>query len=749
MKLIRPLWKPIAVALGFVAVAFLPLAWGATGANAQAIQTLAAGTTMTGTITSRLGDRWLFTACAGDVVTVTMASIAFNPYLELFGAAGEDPLAASEPAADGATLAGIELAASGVYTLWVGGERRSDRGIYSLTLTTVVTPVTETVDGWLAYGATVTGTVRNRAGALWAFRGCAGDQITATMSSSAFTPYLELSIDGADEPLLIAEAGTENQAQLTGVTLTETHTYLLLTTGANRSDRGGYTLTLTGNGIMAAPPITPVAAIASVTPTPTALPVPTATATPSATPTPTTAPALCTVRMEGLNLRSGPGTIYEPPIGALSAGATLRMVARNGNNSWVQVEVIPGGQVGWVAAGAQYIQCSSPISLLPLGVIPPTPTPHPTPTLTPPPLAVLPGGFPGGGFAGAIFTSARDSRYDENEDKSIFTSQIDLRLEVYRTPNNQRIDHVLFTFGDENFAVVHEQRENDYAYCSFGGGVPNCNVLALRPGVTWPSTGLPIVAGTYDVEIGIFLAGDEEDNPSGSVFRTIEIATPGLGGSGGGTTGFTGNWYTNFADMTLQQNGDTVSGSYQRYGRNEALALNGTVSGRTLTGYFGDNPADQVTFTLSEDGNYLDGAWLYRADGQWRQWCGVRVGLGALPDGCGFSGDWFTISDYTPASPPTARLQQIGPRVTGTFFNGTSTGTLEGELGQAGPDPHHSLSGVYSVNGNRGAFRWDLLDFNSNQFAGCWANNEGAHEWCGWRAGGTQPAQCLPTSSCP
>ncbi|MEZ4735338.1 MAG: SH3 domain-containing protein [Caldilineaceae bacterium] len=748
MNSIRLLWKPIFLALGLVAGALFLLTWNGIRVNAQAVRPLPAGATLTGTISSRDGERWRFTACAGDVVTVTMQSTAFSPYLELFGAAGDEPLAASESGENRALVAGVELAASGVYTVWVGGERRSDRGFYSLTLTTnatgapTVTTATAGIDGWLAYGGAVTGTVRNRLGSLWAFHGCAGDVITATMNSSAFTPYLELSGTGADEALFMAEASTENQAQLAGITLTETQTYLLLATGANRSDRGAYTLTLTGNSMVAAALITPAPAAQNVTPT--------ATATPSATPTPTAVSLTCTVRQEGLNLRSGPGMIYEPPIGALPAGATLRMVARNSNSSWLQVEVLPGRQTGWVAAGAEYIQCNSPVARLLVGVIPPTPTPQPTPTLTPPPLAVLPGGFPGGGFAGQLFTSARDSRYDENDDKSIFFSQLDLRLEVNRTPNNRRIDHVLFTFRDEDFAVVHEQRENDYAYCSFGGGVPNCNVLFLRLGVTWPSTGLPIVAGVYEVEIDIFLSGDDEGNPSGSVFRTIEIAAPGLGGGNdAGTITFTGVWYTNFAEVTLQQNGNTVSGSYQRYGRNEAIALNGSVSGRTLNGSFGNNPADQVTFTLSRDANYLDGAWLYRADGQWRQWCGVRVELGVLPDGCGFSGDWFTISDYTPDSPPTARLQQIGDQVTGTFFNGTSTGMLQGELGQTGPAPHHSLSGVYSVNGTRGVFRWDLLDFNSDQFVGCWANNAGAHEWLGWRAGEEIPDERLTTLSCP
>jgi hypothetical protein len=87
--------------------------------------------------------------------------------------------------------------------------------------------------------------------------------------------------------------------------------------------------------------------------------------------------------------------------------------------------------------------------------------------------------------------------------------------------------------------------------------------------------------------------------------------------------------------------------------------------------------------------------------------------------------------------------------VSGTFFNGTTDGTLLGNLGEAGPAPHHAARGIYTIGGNSGDFRWDLLDFNSDQFNGCWVNQEGAHPWCGWRPGGSQPAQCLPTSGCP
>ncbi len=333
----------------------------------------------------------------------------------------------------------------------------------------------------------------------------------------------------------------------------------------------------------------------------------------------------------------------------------------------------------------------------------------------------------------------------------IFQGQMALRVAVFDTrvgrEDGAGIAEVTFQIID-NFSgdTVYDNTEESAPYCLFGGSELLCSTLVFAQNdFQWPN-GEPIYNGDYTAQIDI-LAQNDESTQWRWLFQLAGAREK--PSENGEYSDFTGTWYTNFAEVTFQQSGATVSGSYQRYGYNESLALYGTVSGRTLDGNFGNDRADQVTFTLSEDGNYMDGAWLYRTDGRWRQWCGVRSAAGALPAGCGFSGDWYTASDYATAAQPTARLQQIGPNVTGTFFNGSDQGTVEGELGQAGPTPHHSVSGEYRINGARDRFRWDLLDFNSEQFAGCWVNQAGAHEWCGWRDGANRPEQCLPTTACP
>ncbi|MFQ5856957.1 MAG: CARDB domain-containing protein [Anaerolineae bacterium] len=102
--------------------------------------------------------------------------------------------------------------------------------------------------------------------------------------------------------------------------------------------------------------------------------------TPTATPTP--AP-LCTVVARGLNLRYGPGAVYDPPIGVLPNGAHLEPLARSPDGRWIQVPV--GRDVGWVSAGPSFVSCNIDVATLPIGVVPPTPTPTPTPAFTPTP----------------------------------------------------------------------------------------------------------------------------------------------------------------------------------------------------------------------------------------------------------------------------------------------------------------------------------------------------------------------------
>ena len=128
-------------------------------------------------------------------------------------------------------------------------------------------------------------------------------------------------------------------------------------------------------------PITQTTGPETHTPTYTPPTTPTSTGTPS--PTPTATPKLiptAVVKAENLNLRSGPGTIYNI-VGGLKQGDCLKVTGRNPEGNWLKV-ICPDGKEGWVAS-SQLVNFD--VGVVPVATdIPPTPTPLPAPTLLEP-----------------------------------------------------------------------------------------------------------------------------------------------------------------------------------------------------------------------------------------------------------------------------------------------------------------------------------------------------------------------------
>ena len=119
----------------------------------------------------------------------------------------------------------------------------------------------------------------------------------------------------------------------------------------------------------------------TATPTPTTTPTetPTPTFTPTATPTPTPKPD-AVVNTEALNLRSGPGTVYDV-LGRLKRGDCLKVTGKCPEGDWLRV-ICPRGREGWAACSG--LQVNVDIAGVPvIQVSPPTPTSTYVPTLTP------------------------------------------------------------------------------------------------------------------------------------------------------------------------------------------------------------------------------------------------------------------------------------------------------------------------------------------------------------------------------
>lgn len=526
----------VALALTMLLLAALPV-------SAQDDQILTPGAPASGRITSALGEEWRLFTCPGDLVTVTVVSTAFTPFLSIYTDTAAAPLleAVSE---DGETvLATLSVEAGGVYTVSAAGERRSDRGVYSITVEYADTATLEfdTLAGFLNYGAVVTGSVQSSAGQAWALRGCAGNVVTVTATSEQFTPYLELFDPAAQETISESVSLDASQAIIDGAVFSTTGVVELIVAGVRRSDRGVYTLTVGTAGPITAVTTSP-AVVAPAEPALTPH-TPTTAAPPSTTPIPA---ALCTVRSTpNLNLRSGPGTDFSV-IGVLPVSSQLQPLARNADATWIEVQQ-PAGQRGWVAGAARFVECTVDLITLPIGVLPPTPTQRPTatptsppvvvtpPTLPPvvvlpqppiatlPPVVVLPGGGPSAdGWDGALVTGVNLARVDSGI--AIFRDRIYFRAEVERTPNNRRVDRVEFRIEDENGEPFYQSTERVYGYCIFGGGEPTCNEADIRRDARWPETARPICNGDYTVFARIVL----DDGSAGTWSSPFAIDNPAL-----------------------------------------------------------------------------------------------------------------------------------------------------------------------------------------------------------------------------
>ncbi len=132
------------------------------------------------------------------------------------------------------------------------------------------------------------------------------------------------------------------------------------------------------------PPPTDPPTQASVQEPPTDPPPPTA-VPPSATPSGPRG-----VTNTGINVRSGPGTVY-PTIGSLLSGTELELRGKNSDGTWWQVPY--GFSLGWVFA--LYVDETGDLGSVPVVAappLPPTATPIPPTAVPPPPATPVPAG---------------------------------------------------------------------------------------------------------------------------------------------------------------------------------------------------------------------------------------------------------------------------------------------------------------------------------------------------------------------
>jgi len=200
---------------------------------------------------------------------------------------------------------------------------------------------------------------------------------------------------------------------------------------------------------------------------------------------------LCTVLTE-LNLRSGPGTAYRPPVRALPVGTELTPVGFNPQGvpggPWVHVRDEARNETGWVSAGEQFVSCNIDLTQLPaVAVAPPPPPPAPEVTDSPPE-----GSFP------------EQWSWELDFSKDYF-----LRMRVFDTTQGEQVDgngiaEVKFSVFDSENNLIYQHTEQTAGYCIFGGGEPDCNPWTIEDlTYKWGPGGPAVQSGDYLVNVEV------------------------------------------------------------------------------------------------------------------------------------------------------------------------------------------------------------------------------------------------------
>jgi len=88
-----------------------------------------------------------------------------------------------------------------------------------------------------------------------------------------------------------------------------------------------------------------------------------------------------TVLNDFVNVRYGPGQVYDPPLGRLPRGTKIRLLGANANYTWFTFNF--NGTLAWVTGDPSIVEIFGNVRSLPVVQTPPTPTPNVTATFTP------------------------------------------------------------------------------------------------------------------------------------------------------------------------------------------------------------------------------------------------------------------------------------------------------------------------------------------------------------------------------
>jgi uncharacterized protein YraI len=267
------------------------------------------------------------------------------------------------------------------------------------------------------------------------------------------------------------------------------------------------------------------------------------------TPAPGNTPAStapCTVVANGLNLRAGPGTEFDPPITVLPRGVELNPLGRNAAGTWIQVQIARTTRIGWASSDPRFVSCTVDLAGLPVLQAPPTPTvapstpsptlastatstasPSPTatptitltpapPTPTPPQLVVEPIEGSGNWLAQILHPDYFPAA----------TSELMFQVRAYDgnvgTRDGDGIEYVDFFIFDGQGEQVYQKRETQASFCAFGGDDPICRPFVFaHNNYRWPDGGPPIESDFHTLRVEV--QGQDGNSRQGEVTFRIEV----------------------------------------------------------------------------------------------------------------------------------------------------------------------------------------------------------------------------------
>ncbi|HEY9054262.1 MAG TPA: hypothetical protein VIO60_05530 [Rectinemataceae bacterium] len=195
--------------------------------------------------------------------------------------------------------------------------------------------------------------------------------------------------------------------------------------------------------------------------------------------------------------------------------------------------------------------------------------------------------------------------------------------------------------------------------------------------------------------------------------------------------GVTGVYSSDFGDLTLQQVGTRVTGTYPHAeGR-----IEGTISGLTVSGWwYQSNGKGRFVFNFSPDASAFTGKWSYESAEPSSQWNGKRISGGPStlsPPALVSPGPSYAIpylagvyeSDFGKVT-----LSQNGASVTGTYEH--ADGRVEGTLSGS------TVSGWWYQSNGKGRFVF-VFNSDASAFTGKWSyeSAEPSGQWNGRRIG--------------